>query len=251
MNKISNLLLYQLRNGEYFQFMSDFKALLVALTPAAIHSEAEFAEFDAALTRLDDELRVDQGSVLTQQLQDIDTDRDNLWRAINMRINATLLCTIENEMEAAKRLRRLFDLYGDIRRVTYNEETAALTNLSGDLEKPENADFVATCRLNAWVRRLSELNEAFKAKQNERDTELANKNSGNAKAVRVDIDPLYQLMIERVNALVSLNMQTPDIESFIKELNQKIKTLDNTLAAREGRANSGEEDNPIDPPVED
>lgn len=248
MNKISNLLLYQLRNGEYFQFMSDFKALLVALTPAAIHSEAEFAEFDAALTRLDDELRVDQGSVLTQQLQDIDTDRDNLWRAIDMRINATLLCTIENEMEAAKRLRRLFDLYGDIRRVTYNEETAALTNLSGDLEKPENADFVSACRLDAWVHRLSLLNEAFKIKQNERDTELANKNSGNAKAVRVDIDPLYQLMVERVNALVSLNMQTPDIENFIRELNQKIKTLENTLAAREGRKDSDEEeDNPVDP----
>lgn len=247
MNKISNLPLYKLRNGEYFQFMSDFKDLLEGLTPATIHSETEFTDFDAALTRLDDELRVDQGSVLTQQLQNIDLDRDNTWRAIDMRISATLLCTIEEEVEAAKRLRRLFDLYGDIRRLSYNEETAALTNLTGDLAKPVNTGFTTTCGLNTWVTRLSDLNEAFKAKQNERDTELANKNSGNAKAVRVDIDPLYQLMIERVNALVSLNMQTPDIESFIKELNQKIKTLDNTLAAREGRASSEEEDNPVDP----
>ena len=244
MKKILNLLLYKLRNGEYFQFMSDFKSLLVALTPAAIHSETEFEEFEAGLTKLDDELRVDQGSVLTEELQNLDTDRDNTWRAIDMRINATLLCTIPEEMEAAKRLRRVVDLYGDIRRVTYNEQTAGLTNLYGDLTKQKNAGFVTTCGLDTWVTHLNELNIAFKDKQNERDTELANKNSGNAKAVRLEIDPLYQLMVERVNAMVSLNMQTPEIENFIVELNQKIKTLETTLAMREGRNDSDEEEPP-------
>ncbi|RIJ48363.1 hypothetical protein D1614_11595 [Maribellus luteus] len=244
MNKILKLVLYKLRNGEYFQFMSDFKSLLLALTPAAIHSEAEFADFDTALTRLDDELRVDQGSVLTEELQIIDLDRDNAWRAIDMRINATLLCTIPEEMEAAKRLRRVFDLYDDVRRMTYNEETASLTNLVGDLTKPVNAGFVTTCSLDTWVTRLNDLNVAFKAKQNERDTELANKNSGNAKVVRLEMDPLYELMVERVNALVSLNMQTPEMEDFVKELNQKIKTLEITLATREGRKDSGEEEPP-------
>ena len=247
MKKNLNLFLYKLRNGEYFQFMSDFKSLLVILTPAAIHSEAEFADFDAALTKLDDELRVDQGTVLTEQLQSIDLDRDNIWRAIDMRIDATLLCSIPEEVEAAKSLRRVFDLYGDIRRISYNEETAGLTNIGGDLAKPKNAGFVATCGLDNWVNHLNSLNVAFKDKQNERDTVLANKNSGNAKVVRLEIDPLYELMVERVNALVSLNMQTPEIENFIIELNQKIKTLENTIAIREGRKDSGEEEEPPTP----
>ncbi|WP_303918814.1 DUF6261 family protein [Draconibacterium sediminis] len=247
MKKILNLFLYKLRNGEYFQFMSDFKSLLIALTPVAIHSEAEFADFDAALTKLDDELRVDQGTVLTEQLQNLDQDRDNVWRAIDMRINATLLCTIPEEVEAAKSLRRLFDLYGDVRRVSYNEETAGLTNLGGDLTQRENAGFVATCGLGTWVSHLNDLNVAFKAKQDERDTVLANKKSGNAKVVRLEIDPLYELLVERVNALVSLNMQTPEIENFIIELNQKIKTLENTIAIREGRKDSGEEEEPPTP----
>ena len=77
--------------------------------------------------------------------------------------------------------------------------------------------------INTGVMHLNNLNIAFKAKQNERDTEPANKNSGNVKAVRVEIDPLYELMVERVNALVSLNMQTPEIENFVIKLNQKIK----------------------------
>lgn len=239
MIKILTLVLYKLRNGEYFQFMTDFKNLLQTLTPAAIHSEGEFADFNTALTKLDEELRVDQGSVLTEKIQNLDTDRDNTWRAIDMRIDATLLCTIDEEMEAAKSLRRVFDLYGDIRRITYNEETAGLTNLIGDLTKPKNAAFVTTCGLDSWVSHLNDLNVEFKAKQNERDTEQANKNSGNGKVVRTVIDPLYEKMVERVNALVSLNMQTPEIENFIIELNQKIKTLENTLAAREGRSNSG------------
>lgn len=213
----------------------------MALNPATIHSEAEFTKFDNSLTKLDEELRVDQGSVLTEELQNLDLDRDNMWRAMDMRINATLQCTIAEEEEAAKRLRRLFDLYGDLRRISYNEETAGLTNLLGDLAKPGNAGFVTTCGLDTWVSRLNELNVAFKAKQNERDTELANKNSGNAKVVRLEIDPLYELMVERVNALISLNMQTPEMENFVRELNQKIKTLELTLAAREGRSESQRE----------
>ncbi|WP_430974149.1 DUF6261 family protein [Sunxiuqinia rutila] len=249
MAKILTLLLYKLRNGEYFQFMSDFKKLLLKLSPAAFHSEAEFTDFNTAFTKLDEELRVDQGSVLTKELQNIDQDRDNIWRAIDMRINATLLCTIAEEVEAAKRLRRLFDLYGDLRRISYNEETAGLTNLLGDLAKPGNAGFVTTCGLDTWVTRLNELNGAFKAKQNERDTELAYKSSGSAKLIRLEIDPLYKLMVERVNALVSLNMQTPEIENFIKELNQKIKTMEHTLATREGRADS-EKEEPISSEVD-
>nr|WP_319997365.1 DUF6261 family protein [uncultured Draconibacterium sp.] len=98
--------------------------------------------------------------------------------------------------------------------------------------------------INTGVTHLNNLNIAFKAKQNERDTELANKNSGNVKAVRLEIDPLYELMVERVNALVSLNMQTPEIENFVIELNQKIKTLETTLAMREGRNDNDEEEPP-------
>jgi hypothetical protein len=161
-----------------------------------------------------------------------------------MRIDATLLCTIDKEVEAAKRLRRVFDLYGDIRKISFNEETAGLTNLLGDLANEENAAFVTTCGLSKWANALSDLNQAFIAKQNERDTELANKNSGNVKAVRIEIDPLYEIMVERVNALISLNMQTPELENFVKELNQKIKTLETTLATRDGRKDAGEEEEP-------
>lgn len=250
MIKILNLFLYKLRNGEYFQFMSDFKRLLQNLGAAAIHSESEFETFKTALAQLDEELRVDQGSVLTEKLQYFDTGRDSCWRAIDMRIDATLLCTIEKEVEAAKRIRRIIDLYGDVRKISYNEETAALSNLLGDLTREENAGFVATCGLNKWVTTLSDLNAAFKSTQDERDTELANKNSGNAKAVRLEIDPLYEQMVERTNAMVSLNMQTPEIEAFIKELNQKIKTVDTTIAAREGRSNSDNEATPDQPEVD-
>lgn len=250
MFKIVKITLYKLRNGEYFQFMTAFKSLLDILTPAAIHSEEDFTKFNAALTKLDDELRVDKGSVLTEELHAIDFDRDSLWRAIDMRINATLLCTVDKEIEAAKRLRRVFDLYGDIRKISFNEETAGLSNLLGDMAKAENAGFVTTCGLTKWANVLDGLNGAFIAKQNERDTELANKNSGNAKVVRIEMDPLYELMVERVNALVSLNMQTPELENFVRELNQKIKTLEITLAGREGRKDSGEEEPQAEPEVD-
>lgn len=235
MKKIANIVLSKLRNNEHFQFMADFLALLGIVTPVAINSEEEAANFNEAFAKLDEELRVDKGSIFTQPLQESDQRRDNTWRAIDARVKATLLCPIEEEVAAATRLKRIIDLYGDVRKLSYNEETGALTNLTGDLQNRENGADVTLLGLSNWVAALSNENTTFKDLQNQRDTEAAFKNSGNVKEARLHIDPIYELIVERVNAMVSLNMTTPEIENFITELNQKIENIEITIATREGR----------------
>lgn len=191
MNKILNLILSKLRNNEYFQFMADFLVLLNIVTPAAINSETEAVQFNEAFEKLDQELRVDKGSIFTEPLQKRDTRRDNTWRAIDGRVKATLLCPFEEEAEAAKRLKRIIDLYGDVRKLSYNEETGAITNLTGDLLSRNNSTDVNTVGLTNWVGALRDENIAFKDLQNQRDTEAAFKTSGNVKEARLLISIRY------------------------------------------------------------
>ena len=48
MLKVFKVFLRKLRNGEYFQFMTDIKDLIVGITPAVLNVVDEFPEFEAA-----------------------------------------------------------------------------------------------------------------------------------------------------------------------------------------------------------
>ncbi len=75
-----------------------------------------------------------------------------------------------------------------------------------------------------------------------RNVELAHKNSGDVRALRDELDPEYQKIVKRMNALVTLEMSTAEIDSFIRELNQRIKYYKETIEARAGRADAKAEE---------
>lgn len=244
MEQITNVTLSKFRNGEHFQFMTDVKDGITTATPAALNLDAVFARFDTAYSALDSMLRVDAGSVKTEQLVVADGGRDDTWGALNLRIKATLLSPIEKEVEAAKRLKRVFDLYGNVRQLSYNEETGLITNLVDDLGKPDNDADCSTIKITQWVAALKERNEAFQTLLNERNKEYANKESGDVKAARIVIDPIYDEIVSRLNAMVTLDMASAEAQEFIKELNQKIKYYETTIASRAGVKDNEEENEP-------
>jgi uncharacterized coiled-coil DUF342 family protein len=246
MEKITKLVLSQLRNNEHFQFMTDVKNAMETATPASLNMETVFPEFISTYNDLNSALLVDQGSVKTEQLSALDELRDRTWSALGERIRATLICPVEAEAESAKALKRVFDLYGSIREMSYNEETAALTNLIEDLVKPKNAEHCNVLGMLHWVDALKQQNNDFQSLLDARNTELANKESGDVKAARDGIDPVYERIVERANALAELEMASTELQAFIRELNQRIKYYKETLVVRSGRK-SGDEDVPVDP----
>uniref|UniRef100_UPI003217972A DUF6261 family protein n=1 Tax=uncultured Draconibacterium sp. TaxID=1573823 RepID=UPI003217972A len=237
MSFIKNIPLPRLRNNDYFQLMADIKAMLTQATPTTLNVVDEAAKFDTSFTALDEALNVDRGSVLTEEIQAADQERDNTWTALNERVKATLLCPIPEEVEAAKHIKRVFDLYGNIRKLSLKEQTAAATNLNNDLKKPGMAQHCETIGIMPWV--LAHETETIEINnlQNQRDSENANKNSAKAKEVRLVFDKVYEELVNRINAMVTMRMLNPEIESFIREINQKIKNLENQLAARQGHRN--------------
>jgi len=250
MTKILNVVLRKLRNVEYFQFMTDIRDLIIRFTVLALNVEEDFVKFEAAYLKLDQELNVDKGTTFTEKLYDQDVLRDSTWSALNERIKATLMCPIPKEVAAAKALKRVFDLYGNIRYLSYNAETGACTNLSSDLDKEENAAHCATIGITKWANALKNQNVEFKNIQNERDTEAKNKNSGNVKEVRLELDPLYEEIVNRIHAMLTLKMAGPEVQDFIEEVNQKIKMYETTIAAREGRRDAEDDDEAPAPEVD-
>ena len=244
MNTINHVSLTDLRNNEYFNLIFDLKTLLPGVIPSNPKTDEVLAGFEELYTELDTVSNVDPGSILTEKVQAADTDRGNTWKAMDLMIDAHLYSPIPKEVESAKVLRRVFDVYGDFRRKTYVAESGDAKNLIQDLEKQKNEEHVQRVKLSRWVPIYKTQQSTFEALQNERDVESGYKSSGNVKAVRIKMDPMYREIINLVNSFINIGMASPEMENFVIVMNQKIKRYNDLLAIRQGR-NEKEEDSVV------
>lgn len=159
------------------------------------------------------------------------------------------MCPVAREVEAAELLKRVFDLYGNVRKISLIEESAALNNLIEDLEKEENAALCTIIGFTRWVTLLKEQNAEVQTLMLERRAEGAHKQSGDVKAAREVMDPIYEKMVSRLNALVELEMASPEIEEFVILLNKQIKDFEDMLATRQGQRDNGEDETDDVPPI--
>lgn len=107
-----------------------------------------------------------------------------------------------------------------------------------------------TIGIMPWVLAHETENNTLNDLQNQRDSEKANNNAAKVKEVRLAFEGVYKALENRINALVTLRMATPEIENFILEVNQKITNLEIQLAARQGQSANVEEES-ADTPVEE
>ena len=113
MERIENIVLNRFRNNEHFQYMTDVNGMVIKATPTALNVDGVFTKYSTAYINLDKVLRIDQGSIKTEQLTEFDSLRDNTW-SVYARTKATLQSPIAEEAESAKIIKRVFDLYGNV-----------------------------------------------------------------------------------------------------------------------------------------
>lgn len=226
---------YSLRNNEHFQFMTEVDQLVTAVPAGLLPVDEVYPKFKAALTTEDEVLRVDQGSLKTKTLNEIDARRDSIWSASRGRVEATLLSPMAEEAESAQVVMRIFDLYGNVRQMGKAEETSALTNLVGDLLLPANEVHLNRLGIQSWVVALKNENDQFQSVTQERVTEFAGRESADVRAVRLMVDPIYQELVDTVNAAIILKLATPEAKTFVAKLNVVIKSYKTLQAARTGR----------------
>lgn len=236
MEKIEKINLAPLRNSEHYQFMTDVDKLITALVPSELGIDNLYPGFKTALNAEDATMRTELGSILSKKVEQLDQSRDTTTSAITLRVKATQLSPFPNEVESAVVLQRIIDLYGDVRNKSFNEETAGITNLTDDLLLPENVEHLQNVGISHWVTELKNENLQFQTAFDERNDELAGRESGDVRAIRSQVDPAYELMVERINASITLDVAKPVVANFTQSLNEKIKYYKTTLVSRASRA---------------
>ncbi len=238
--KIKKIKLLSLRNEEHFQFYTDFKNLVETHDPISLG--IEFA-FNAFLPFYNDEreaLDIIRKSFLTDDISMADDLRDNTFRGLCDVVTSAEHHFLAEKRAAAGRIQIVLDHYGNISRKPYDEETAAINSLLGDLEGM--TDDATLLGLTDWLNELQANNVAFDTLKKDRYTQEAGKTQLRMKEVRLEVDKAYKKIAERMDALVIVNGEEA-YAAFVNELNERIESYVLLLAQRKGRsASSASED---------
>ncbi|MCL2102170.1 MAG: DUF6261 family protein [Fibromonadales bacterium] len=219
--KIQHLRTDKLRNDAHFQFHTEFKDLAAKSGADALKIGEQFQSYIPLYDKVDIALKKINKSILTEQIQEADKARDEIWDGI-INMNAAALKHFSPETrEAAKRLKIVFDTYGNIARKPLNEQTSATYNILQELEGKYAGD-VAVVGIQQWVAELKARNNAFSDLVKERFDESALKTDIVLRDARRELDGVYRTIAERINALVIVEGALA-YETFIRTLNVIIK----------------------------
>ncbi len=230
--KIKKIDLSRLRNEEHYQFNTDFNALTESNNPTTLGIEVGFDAYQPLYIDEGEALDIIRRSAITEDIAKADALRDKTYRGLRDAVKSATSHFLVGKQQAAYRIQVVLDHYGDIIHKTYDEETAAIGSLIGDLAAL-TAD-VTLLGLTDWIAEMQANNQAFDTLKKMRYTEAAVKTQLRMKQVRRQVDDAYNRITERIDALVIVNGGEA-YATYINELNKRIDSYNLVLAQRIGR----------------
>ncbi len=215
--KISNINLHALRNDGHFQFHTEFKDLVTKQNAETLKIKPHFELYLPLYDREDEALKKVNKSIFTEQIQEADKARDDIYIGMVEMNTAALKHFNPETQEAAKHLKILFETYGNVAKKPLNEQTSAVYNILQELEGKFSADTVSV-GIDGWVAELKKRNTAFAELMKDRFDEGASKSDIVTKDARIELDNAYKVIVERINALIVVDGEAI-YEQFVKTLN--------------------------------
>ena len=234
-----------LRNEEHYQFQTEFKTLVDQSTPSALNIEIDYATYQTHYAEEGEALNVVRKSALSDDLTEADHHRNDILHGMFDAVKSAGNHFKPEMKAAATRLQVLFDHYSDITHRTHDSKTSAITSLIAELTTTYASE-ISIISLNEWSTELQSSNDGFVNIKANRYSEEASKTQFRMKEVRADVDTIYRTIIERINALITINGDAAH-KNFVTELNLRIAKYNNIIAQRKGR-NGKSDETPTTPP---
>lgn len=233
--QIQRLYLNQLRNNEHFQFHTEFKDLVENTGAERIKIAPLFNNnYLPYFKEEDDTLLKIMKNAYTEDKSDADRQRDKTFRGMVNSAEGGLQHFDPVVVASAKRLKILFDAYGNVARLPLQEETSAIYNLIEELANKYAAD-AKTVGIDAWVKQLNLDNQHYDELMKLSYDEDAARTEAKMKEVRTAIDKVYRSTVERLEALMVVEGDDT-YATFVRYLNTIITKYENILAQRKGSA---------------
>jgi len=223
-----------MQNLEFSQFCTEFSKLIIFYTASRLGIVNLAPAFQSALEQLTKALQAEKGSVYTKTITQSDAYRDQLEHGFSLFVESCLYHYDPAVQRAGEHIQRIIDKYGDLRRLPYNKESAAITNRNTELLTNYAVD-VATAGAAEWLNKDNAANDEFIAHFGERANEEAARLVGNVRDSRNLTEDAYNAIVDQINALALVNGDA-EYGEFIDKVNYYVDYYKTTLAARKGRS---------------
>jgi hypothetical protein len=234
--EIETLHFNDLQNEEHVQFGTDFVTLVQTNGPDKLTIGPFYNVYSPLFDNEQTAFKKILKSPFTEDLVQADSKRDFTFRGISDDVTSKLRHFDPNQQAAAKRLKVVFDTYGNLSRKALDKETAGITKLIAEL-RANYAEEIATLGLADWIARLEAENNTFSGLALSRYSEEESKTQLNMKEVRTQVDDAYRKIVKRINALIEINGEEAHA-GFVLALNLRIQHYNNLIARRQGHNGS-------------
>jgi Family of unknown function (DUF6261) len=225
-------------NDEHDQLHNNLSAGIAAETPVKLGIVKENETYQQARQTLIVALQAELGSQHTKTIEDSDWFRDDTDLGFSMFVESHLHHPDPAIQENARRIMRIIDQYGNIRKLNYNAESSNMTNRNTEITSKYATELTSLGNGwgTAWLNALTEANNQFVAHFGERADEQVTKITANTLEARAAVDDAWQAIVTRINALAVVNGEA-DYATFIDKANYYIdynKTLVTARKAKKG-----------------
>lgn len=185
----------------------------------------------------------------TEQAAVHETNRDNLAIYITTRISRAGTLPLEAERDAGKFLYKVIKPYIGIARLPVAQETVQIQGLLIDLRKAENATYVTTLGLEAYLDELEKENNAYIAFTSQRTQSRATNKKDSGALIRERLDIQYDDLVTLAQSF-SIAVPSAAATTFINNLNQLITETttaynQRSKAPRKKSDEDGKDDRPV------
>lgn len=220
MKEISTISLERMNNGAHFLYVSNILARAEADATVKTKAAAQVAALKAAVAQEDEDLKISQKSLLTDDIAKADAERDALYSGYKKAVAGYLNLPVESLAQAAKVLNQHIKDYAIDPKMQLDRETGLLINLISDLEGKYQSE-VAALSLTPFVTNLKTANERVRTLTASRTDEKTGITVGALKASRKASDEAYRMLVKIVNALALVEGEA-DYTAFIDYVNTEI-----------------------------
>jgi len=221
-----------MRNDTCFMFNTDVLRHIDGVGATVLKVESVVAVFRAALNKLDAAIKKISKSEDTERIKNADKRRDTALTTIRTVTKAGLNHFSEEVKEAAKSLTVLLNTYKKTNSMPYQQQSSSVINLLQELRGDNYKNAVALLQLRAWVDELDMANQEVISLMDTRGEERIEKNKGNVKELRKNLDDAYREVRRMINAHAAIELTTPYV-TVINKINQTISEY-KTMMARLG-----------------
>ena len=227
--------LKKLNAAEYLNLMSRLRVLIETATPEALGlTAAEFAEFTELVDKLQRRVNWTSSSELTETLDLLDKQRDNLLSLLFGVISSYTSLPDTALGKAAIWLERVTRPYKSIQTAPAQQESVQINGLLLDLEAEEAKTHLATLHLTEQVAELKTINDQYVALTAQRARDAEADKQAPVADLRKQIDPLYEA-IRVITLSESVCAPTEVTAEFILGFNATLREVNNLYNIRSGK----------------